>query len=125
MVTTAKVKISITSKMRRRDQIGPKYNLPSFLNVGHFTIKIYRSRKNRHKLKCPIFYFLEFFQNISDESKSLKFRLGGRGSKSSFTLNKKLVERIFWEFSYFRPLRVPLRHITWAILELCLAKFSC
>ena len=47
-----------------------------------------RRRKNRGKRKCPVFDFLESFNNISDESKSLKFRLEGFWGPLSYWIKK-------------------------------------
>ena len=92
--------------MRRRDKIVSKYNFPSSLKIGsHFTIKIHRLRNNAYA-KIAVngsarFWTFLHFKNISDELKSLKFRLGG--FLRTYCL-KKRGARIFRVF-FFRPNR--------------------
>ena len=93
--------------MRRRDQIGSKYNLPSSLNVGgYFTIKINRLRVNAYAKiavneNARFSTFSNFFENVPTSQNRSNFAWGGFGVLFHIE-SKKVGVRIFREISYLQ-----------------------
>ena len=116
--------------MRRRDQIGSKYNLPSSLNVGgYFTIKINRLRVNAYAKiavneNARFSTFSNFFENVPTSQNRSNFAWGGF-SGSSFTWNQKKWGKNFsGNFLFSGPRNLKLRIFLQRALVHSIACFS-